>query len=888
MKRFLDVFPDLKLDAELADMFESALCGKITACKSRQFIRVDIENDFPIPFQQIVRIEKEIQRQMFDGKINIQVSPHYHLSLQFTPAVIFETCKESFLFELSQESGVLANIFQNAEVRFLSENQMELHVVKNPVILQKAERIRSFLLEIFKDRFDKPISIEIVSEEKESQRESVVKDAMLAEKEAVARIMDEYFKAKEEEKAEQGSEEERLRKEQEQKENRKKYRKKLPEDKSLVFGRNYENGEYMPIRDITDEIGEVIVRGKITAAETRAIKNEKTIYSFTITDFTDSIRCKIFVKNEKLPEVLQNLSEGSFIQMKAVAIYDTYEKDVMLSSVIGIKKIADFREKRMDYSPRKRVELHCHTNMSEMDGISSCSDIIKRAMNWGHKAIAITDHGCVQAFTEASKVVSGSDFKVIYGCEGYLVDDTARIVEDSHGQALDSDYVVFDIETTGFSASNDRIIEIGAVKVSQGQITDHFSEFVNPGIPIPPEITKLTSITDQMVEDADPIEKVLPAFLAFCEGCSLVAHNAHFDTGFIRENCLRLGYPYDFTSLDTMTMARSFLGNLKNYKLDTVVTAMGCTLAHHHRAVDDAGATADVFVKFLEMFREKEIFDLDELNRHSHISDSAIKKMRAFHIILLAKNEVGRINLYRLVSESNVHYFMQRPKIPKSLLMKYREGLILGSACEAGELFRAVEEGRSSEEIARIVEFYDYLEIQPIGNNAFLIRDEKSKVHSEEDLRDLNRQIVALGRKFDKPVCATCDVHFLDPEDEIYRRIIMYNKKYADSDLQPPLYLHTTEEMLNEFSYLGEETAEEVVIDNPNMIADMIDRIKPVRPDKCPPIIDNSDQTLREICYHKAHEIYGPDLPGIVVDRLEKELSSIISNGFAVMYIIAQ
>ena len=436
---------------------------------------------------------------------------------------------------------------------------------------------------------------------------------------------------------------------------------------------------------------------------------------------------------------------------------------------------------------------------------------------------------------------------------------------------------------------NDRIIEIGAVKVENGVITEKFSEFVNPERPIPFEIEKLTSINDRMVEDAPNISVILPRFMDFCKGSVLVAHNADFDTGFIRHNCEVLGLPYDYTYVDTLGIARSFLEGLKNYKLDTVVEAMGCTLANHHRAVDDAGATADVFVRFLERFKKKNIRDLDELNTYSAMSVDAIKKLKTYHIILLAKNEIGRINLYRLVSLSHLDYYARRPRIPKSVLAKYREGLILGSACEAGELFRAVVDERSEEEIARIVDFYDYLEIQPTGNNEFMIRDPKmTKVSTVADLQDLNRKIVELGEKFNKPVCATCDVHFLNPEDEVYRRIIMSNKGFGDADLQPPLYLRTTEEMLEEFQYLGAEKAEEVVVTNTNRIADMIDRISPVRPDKCPPVIENSAGILRDICYNRAHELYGEDLPDIVTERLERELNSIIGNGFAVMYIIAQ
>ena len=597
----------------------------------------------------------------------------------------------------------------------------------------------------------------------------------------------------------------------------------------------------------------------------------------------------MFTKNERLPELLDKLKEGAFIKMKAVAMMDQFEHDIALGSVSGIKTIPDFTEKRMDHSPVKRVELHCHTTMSDMDGVTDVKKLLKTAMGWGHQAMAITDHGVVQAFPDANHCVEGKDFKVIYGMEGYLVDDIKNIVTDSRGQSLDSTFVVFDIETTGFSAVNDRIIEIGAVKVENGMITEKFSEFVNPERPIPFEIEKLTSINDRMVEDAPNISVILPKFMDFCGGSVLVAHNADFDTGFIRHNCEVLGLPYDYTYVDTLGIARSFLEGLKNYKLDTVVEAMGCTLANHHRAVDDAGATADVFVRFLERFKKKNIRDLDELNTYSAMSVDAIKKLKTYHIILLAKNEIGRINLYRLVSLSHLDYYARRPRIPKSVLAKYREGLIIGSACEAGELFRAVVDERPEEEIARIVEFYDYLEIQPTGNNEFMIRDPKmTKVSTVADLQDLNRKIVELGEKFNKPVCATCDVHFLNPEDEVYRRIIMSNKGFGDADLQPPLYLRTTEEMLDEFQYLGAEKAEEVVVTNTNRIADMIDRISPVRPDKCPPVIENSAGILRDICYNRAHELYGEDLPDIVTERLERELNSIIGNGFAVMYIIAQ
>lgn len=554
-------------------------------------------------------------------------------------------------------------------------------------------------------------------------------------------------------------------------------------------------------------------------------------------------------------------------------------------------KIPDFTTARMDNSTRKRVELHCHTKMSDMDGVSDVKDIIKRAKKWGHKALAITDHGCVQAFPDANHALDhGDDFKVIYGVEGYLVDDLKEIVTNDKGQSLSDTFVVFDIETTGFSPVTNRIIEIGAVKVEDGQITDRFSTFVNPEVPIPFEIEKLTSINDSMVMDAETIEVVLPRFLDFVGNAVLVAHNANFDVSFIRENAERQQIPVNFTYVDTVGIARMLLTGQAKYTLDAVAKTLKISLENHHRAVDDAECTAEIFMKFINMLEKDEVYTLEALNEMGKSSVEAVRKLHSFHIIILAKNQTGRINLYRLVSESHLTYFYKRPLIPKSLILKYREGLILGSACEAGELFGALLDGQSEEQIARIVDFYDYLEIQPIGNNRFMIASERHRnINSEEDLIALNKRVVKLGEQFQKPVVATCDVHFLDPEDEVYRRIIMTGKGFKDADDQAPLYLRTTEEMLDEFSYyLGSEKAEEIVITNTNMIADMCDRIAPVRPDKCPPVIENSDQQLTDICYRKAHEMYGDELPDIVEARLKRELNSIISNGFAVMYIIAQ
>lgn len=606
--------------------------------------------------------------------------------------------------------------------------------------------------------------------------------------------------------------------------------------------------------------------------------------------------------------------KGAFIKVKGKTTVDAFDHDLTVMSVWGIKKITDFRTGRQDTSPVKRVELHCHTKMSDMDGVTDAARLVQRAYEWGHPAIAITDHGVVQSFPEANHAIEAIDgayrkkyqaehpdatkdelkkvsapFKVIYGMEAYLVDDLKDIVVNSKGQDIHGSYVVFDIETTGFSPVVNKIIEIGAVRVENGAIVDKFSTFVNPKVPIPFRIENLTGINDNMVLDAPDIETVLPKFLEFSEGAVMVAHNASFDMSFIEHNCVLQGIELEFTTADTVAMARFLLPGLNRFKLDTVAKAVGVSLENHHRAVDDAGCTAEIFVKFVKMLEERNILTLDDLNAQGKVSEEAVRKLPSYHAIILAKNETGRVNLYRLVSESHLKYYNRRPKLPKSVYLKYQDGLMIGSACEAGELYQAILRGEPDAAIARLVDFYDYLEIQPIGNNAFMIKKEDvSAVESEEDLKEINRRIVKLGEQFHKPVVATCDVHFMDPQDEIYRRIIMTGKGFDDADEQAPLFLRTTEEMLEEFSYLGSEKAEEVVITNPRKISDLVEKISPIRAGKFPPVIEDSDKTLRRICYDRAHEIYGEELPEIVSARLERELNSIISNGYAVMYIIAQ
>ena len=883
---FFEVFPVLKLNKGMMDLLEEATVEKVTASQARNRIRVYLCSPRLISYEEVRKLEDQIRRQLFENTdVHVDIIDRYELSEQYTPERLMSIYFDSFEAELKDSSDLEANIFHKAKKEFIDAQRMVLTVEDNFITASKIECIRSKLLKIFQDRFGYyvDISVEYVRERKSRQAE-YAEETFQREVETIVKNYAEAeaaVKQKEEKIAEQQKPARDFKKENT-------YVKKKIIDPDIFYGRPFE-GDETPISEINDEIGEVVVRGKIIQMETREIRNEKTIIIFAVTDFTDSITAKVFTKNEFLPQVLSNLKVGKFVRMKAMAVMDKYDHGIALNSVTGIKNIPDFTKKRMDLSPVKRVELHAHTTMSDMDSVADCKTMLKTAMSWGHKAMAITDHGVVQAFTDANHCVEGTDFKPIYGVEGYLVDDLKPIVFESENQSLDSKFVVFDIETTGFSAVNDRIIEIGAVKVENGEIVDRYSTFVNPERPIPFEIEKLTGINDGMVVDAAVIEDILPEFLAFSEDCIMVAHNAEFDMSFIKENCRRMNLLRKFTVVDTLAMARSMLPDLKNYKLDTVVEAVGGTLENHHRAVEDAESTADIFVKFVARLKGMGVTDLDTLNGMSQMSVNAIKKLKTYHIIILAQNDIGRINLYRLVSWSHLDYYARRPRIPKSVLAKYREGLIIGSACEAGELYQAVLNDRPSDEIARIVSFYDYLEIQPIGNNLFMIESEKiPQIQTREDLMEMNRKIVRLGEQFHKPVCATCDVHFINPEDEVYRRIIMAGKGFDDADRQPPIYFRTTEEMLEEFMYLGAEKAAEVVMTKPTYIADQIERLSPEPPDQCPPVIEDSDKTLRTICYDKAHALYGENLPEIVVERLERELNSIIGNGFAVMYIIAQ
>ena len=528
-----------------------------------------------------------------------------------------------------------------------------------------------------------------------------------------------------------------------------------------------------------------------------------------------------------------------------------------------------------------------HTQMSQMDGMTSAKDLIKRAMKWGMKSIAITDHCVVQAFPEAHKLLGfdNKDMKVIYGVEAYLVPDKTPCVSFPKGQDIDTTYCVLDLETTGFSFRTEKITEVGIMKFKNGEVIDEFSCFVNPEKPIPQRVIEVTNITDDMVKDAETIEKVMPKIIEFVGDSVLVAHNADFDIGFLKYNAKLLGLSLENTYLDTLRLAKELFPEFKKYKLGLIAEKLGIKVEVAHRALDDVDTTVKVLKVMLDMLKEKNVKTVDDIDK-LNIGKADYKRLPSYHAIILAKNYVGLKNLYKLISLSHLHYFYKKPRILKSIYKKYSEGLMIGSACEAGELYRAIIAGKEDEEIEDIAKDYDYLEIQPIGNNMFMVRNET--VPDTRALEEINEKIVHLGEKLGKLVVATCDVHFMDPQDEVYRRILMAGQGFDDADQQAPLYLRTTEEMLKEFEYLGEEKAYEVVVTNTNKIADMCERISPISPEKCPPYIDNCEQTIKDIAYTKAHELYGENLPEIVANRLQKELDSIIKNGFSVMYIIAQ
>ena len=670
----------------------------------------------------------------------------------------------------------------------------------------------------------------------------------------------------------------------------------LPEEDTsspLILGNSMNISDpLVKITDLNAESGNVCIDGEILGMEDKETKTGKVILSINIYDGTSTMTCKAFLPGKNAKNIVKRLGKTKAVKLAGRAQMDAFSNELTIMANTIVESTPLPKTTREDKAEVKRVELHMHTKMSAMDAMTSATDLIKRAMSWGMKSIAITDHGVVQAFPEAYHLLGrdNPDMKVIYGVEAYLVPDKEKSVKNPRGQVLDdATYCVLDLETTGISITTEKITEVGIMKVKNGEVIDEFEIFVNPEKPIPQRVVEVTNITDEMVKDAETIDKVFPKILEFVGDSIIVAHNASFDVGFLKHNAKLLGYEFNNTYIDTLPLAKDLFPDLKKYKLGKIADSLGIEVDVAHRALADVDTTVKVFNVMLKKLKDKGINTVDEIDsatKDPEAQKEEFKKQRSYHAIILAKNYVGLRNLYKLVSISHLNYFYKNPRILKSIYKKYSEGLILGSACEAGELYQAIELGKSDEEIENIARDYDYLEIQPIGNNEFLVRN--GVVPDREYLKDINRKIVELGEKLGKLVVATCDVHFMDPQDEIYRRILEAGQGYKDADEQAPLYLRTTEEMLKEFEYLGEEKAYEVVVTNTNKVSDMCDRIDPISPEKCPPHIPGCEEDIKNIAYKKAHELYGDPLPEIVQTRLDKELNSIISNGYSVMYIIAQ
>ena len=877
-KSLEEVFKDY---IEKDGIINRAIILAIDLYKKSNKLEIKLKSEKKIPIEEIASFEKYVKTRFQIDNLKIEI----HYTFEFIPDDEVKADWQELLLYLGEKFPLTKAIMANST---LTINNAQINVnlnIKGKDIL-RARNINAALSDIIQALYNKKYVIsfeEDISEEKMQSIEKAIKDE---EKKAIEEI-----KTKIETTNTKGlSMQENVSIE------------KQPEKEvdALILGKNpKDNFPITKINDISMDSGDVSIVGEVLSItldekdddinlgiKLRELRNGKFLIVFSIYDGTNTINCKAFVSKEKAETVAKRIKKAARLKVIGNAQFDPYAKElsIICNSVTELpeEKVA----KRMDNAETKRVELHMHTQMSAMDAITPAKDLIKRAMKWGMKSIAITDHGVVQAFPDAHKLLNGSrDIKVIYGVEAYLVPDKISAVSNSKGQNIDTTYCVLDLETTGFSFRTEKITEIGIMKYQNGEVIDNFECFVNPEKPIPQRVVEVTNITDDMVKDAETIDKVMPKVMEFIGDSVLVAHNADFDIGFLKYNAKQLGLSLENTYLDTLKLAKELFPDFKKYKLGIIAENLGIEVLVAHRALDDVDTTVKVLKIMLQKLKEKNAKTLDDIEKVTEDSQN-YKRLKNYHAVILAKNYVGLKNLYKLVSISHLNYFYKKPLILKSIYKKYSEGLILGSACEAGELYQAIEIGKDDEEVEAIARDYDYLEIQPNGNNMFLVRN--GVVQNEEALNDINKKIVELGEKLDKLVVATCDVHFMDPQDEVYRRILEAGQGYEDCDLQAPLYLRTTEEMLDEFKYLGPEKAYEVVVTNTNKIADMCEYISPISLEKCPPYIKDCEKTIKNIAYKKAHELYGENLPQIVEERLDKELTSIIKNGFSVMYIIAQ
>ena len=904
LKEVKVVFGDYNSDSFA---LSNALISNVNLYKKTNIMEIFLQSKELIPIKEIYKFEKYVTKRFSLKEVNLKVKSDKD-----------EEEKQNFINNewndilafLSQKIPVIKAFMKNSKSK-IENNNLEVELgIKGKELLKK-QKVDQYISNFIKDTYDATISVKFeendtaeIGERLREQNQKIVENyarnsvrVIMGKSKIEDSITNDQTKAN------------KSKDNYQHKENNNQFQENTPppednfepkqekkqKDPNLIYGRSTHLGNEVQtkIEDIGMETTNVLLIGEIVSVPdpTELKKSGKFLYSFDVYDTTSTITCKIFATPEQKADLDGRIKPGVGVKVKGRAGYDNFAKEITIISNTVIECEPLKKVSRMDNSEVKRVELHMHTQMSQMDAITPCTELIKRAMKWGMKSIAITDHGVVQSFPDAHKLLDGmgyenTDMKIIYGVEGYLVPDKKAVVTKDKGQTLDdTTYCVFDLETTGFSFRTDKITEIGIMKYKNGEVIDEFASFVNPEKPIPLRVQEVTHITDDMVKDAPTIEEILPKIMEFFGDSVLVAHNADFDISFIRHNCKIQGIPFANTYLDTLQLSKEVFPDFKKYKLGLIAEKLGIKVEVAHRALDDVDTTVKVFRVMIDKLKEQGITTLAEIDEQE-AGKANFKKLRSYHTIILAKDYVGLKNLYKLVSFSHVNYFYKRPLILKSLFKKYSEGLIMGTACDQGELYQAILSGKSDEEIEEIANDYDYLEIQPIGNDEYLVRN--GTLESDEDLRNIVRKIVDLGEKMGKPVCATCDVHFMDPQDEIYRRILQAGQGYGDADMQAPLYLRTTEEMLKEFAFLGEEKAYEVVVTNTNKISDMCEKIRPISPEKCPPHIPGCEETIKTIAYDKAHELYGEELPKIVEERLERELNSIISNGFSVMYIIAQ
>jgi DNA polymerase-3 subunit alpha (Gram-positive type) len=886
---FSEAFPNLLVSDKIRKYLDYVVVDRVVVNQARNRLRVYITSDNWIRKSYITKLEEAIAGQVFtDVSMQVKIVEHFHLSGSYTPENFYEVYRDSMLTELKDVSPLLHQAFLHTELTFSDPNLVRVEIPESIVAEEKKVRIHEYLEKVFCERAGfSGLEIEqtLVKEENSDIFDDVDQKIEAKISNIIRQNAERKTEPKEEKKLPSGEEQ-------------KQYRRKQmlnAKDPTVIYGKNFDD-EAEKMETLGDDPRAVTVRGEVFATEARETRSGRIIFTVSVTDYTDSLRLKLWFDKTEQKEYEDAFKKGNCFLVKGMMDFDPYDGELMVKSIFGIKKIPAFKVTREDTAPEKRVELHCHTKMSDMDAVSSATSIISQAYHFGMHALAITDHGVVQSFPEAYKTFGGkrgipkdADFKVIYGMEGYLVDDMKNLVSGPLKGSVTDTVVIFSTVTTGQSPYVHDIIELAAQKVTDGKLTEEFTTLINPGRPIPFAIQTEIGITDEMVAGSPDAGEAVEQFLRFVGDLPLVAYEADQEMNFILAACSKYGLkPPRQTLVDIPGIVRYLVPDLGRIRFKTLVKHMKVNCRDEMRANPRAESMALVWIRLLDEMEAQSITTFSDLNDKGKVSTERARNLKYHHIIMLASSVTGKYNLYTLVSESNLRYFKRRPLIPRSVLNEHREGLVLGSACSAGELYSAILNGRSDAEIARIVEYYDYLEVQPTGNNNYLLTDPRSGIKTEEDLRNINRKIVSLGDQFHKPVCATCDVHFLNPDDAIYRSIIQAGHGYKDAAGQPPLFLRTTDEMLEEFSYLGEEKAKEIVITNTNMIADRIEKISPIHPDKCPPSIPHSEEDLQNMCYAKARRWYGDPIPEIVKERLDRELNSIIENGYAVMYIIAQ